>query len=151
MSGVRNPDDGFSLVEILVALFIMALASAMIVMAMPAPRDPLETEAERFEDVLQRTADLAISRGQAHGIRVEETSYRVYARMGGRWVPARGAQQTLPGGMTMGVEAQENDGEDVRPQIIADASGIVSGDPVRIARGAHIREIPLISEARTHD
>lgn len=145
MSSVRDPENGFSLVEILVALFIMALASAVIVMAIPAGRDPLESEADRFETTLRRTLDRAISRGQAQGIRVEETSYSVYARIGGRWVPAGGDVQALPGGMTIGLAARPDDAGDIRPQIVVDASGIVSGEPVRIARGNRFREIDLMT------
>ena len=54
MRSVQHRDDGFSLVEILVALFIMALASAMVVMAMPSRPDQLNAEAGQFEAVLAR-------------------------------------------------------------------------------------------------
>lgn len=145
MSRVRHREDGFSLAEILVALFIMALASAMIVMAMPARPDALDAEADRFSSTLQRLLDQSITRGQAHGIRIEETSYAIYARVGGRWVPAPGGSARLPSGMSMGVATASNDADDTLPQIVADASGIVSGPAVRIARGSHSREFKLSS------
>lgn len=141
MCSVRKTEDGFSLVEILIALFIMALASAMIVMAIPAGRDPLDAEADRFEAVLSRAADQSISRGQAHGIRFEETSYRLYVRMNGRWVPARGGEATLPDGMTLVPVARRSEAEADRPQIVADAAGIVSGPAVRISKGRKFRDI----------
>lgn len=141
MCSVRHREDGFSLVEILVALFIMALASAMVVMAMPAPRDPLESEVDRFGEVISRTLDLAITRGQARGIRVEESGYRVYTRIGGRWVPSASEVLTLPSGVTMHIVTKDNGAKDELPQIVADAAGIVSGETVRIERGARVREI----------
>jgi type II secretory pathway pseudopilin PulG len=140
-------------VEILVALFIMALASAMVVMAMPARPDALDAEADHFADTLQRVLDQSITRGQAHGIRVEETSYTVYARVGGRWVSAPGGSARLPDGMSMGVATATNEADDTLPQIVADASGIVSGPSVRIVRGTRSREIKLsgTTGARGHD
>jgi len=143
VSRVLHREDGFSLVEILVALFIMALASAMVVMAMPARQNALDAEAERFEGVLQRVLDQSITRGQAHGIRVEETSYTIYARIGGRWVPVPGGGTRLPGGMSIGTAIAAGEAEDKLPQIVADASGILSGPEVRIARGNQSREISL--------
>ena len=129
-------------------MFIMALASAMIVMAIPARSDALTTEADLFEDVLARTVDQAISRGQARGIRIEENTYQVYARIGGRWVPVRGEATTLPGGLTIGLVTPQRRAEDVRPQIVADASGIVSGPSVRISKGSRFRDIPVYDQIR---
>ena len=141
MCSVQNTEDGFSLVEILVALFIMALASAMIVMAIPAGRDPLEAEASRFEAVLARAADQSISRGQAHGVWFGENSYRLYARIGGRWVPVRGAEAVLPDGMTLMSTTRRGEAETDRPQIVADAAGIISGPAVRISKGGRYLDV----------
>ena len=151
MEPLHARDDGFSLVEILVALFIMALASAVIVMAIPAPRDPLESEAGRFEAVLERTLDQAVSRGQTRGIRIEEASYQVYVRIGGRWVPARGESENLPGGMTLALLADPSESDDIRPQIIADAAGLVSGPPVRISKGGRFFDILVVPRKVSDD
>jgi len=141
---VRHRDGGFSLVEIMVALFIMALASAMVVMVMPSRPDALQKETEQFESVLSRTLDQAISRGQAQGIRIEENAYTVYARINGRWVPVRGLSHSLAGGVTVITTGpSQKRTEEVRPQIVADASGIVSGPDVRFSKGAQTREIQM--------
>lgn len=135
--------------EILVALFIMALASAMVVMVIPSRPDALDAEAGQFEAVLQRTLDQAISRGQAHGIRVEEKSYRVYARVAGRWVPASGGAEALPDGITMGVLEARGEAGEALPQIVADAAGILSGPGVRFARGSRFRDVTLVDSIGT--
>jgi prepilin-type N-terminal cleavage/methylation domain-containing protein len=139
-----HKDGGFSLVEIMVALFIMALASAMLVMVMPARPDAVNSEAEQFEMVLSRTLDQAISRGQAQGIRFEENTYAVYARINGRWLPVRGAARHMSQGVTASVLSEgRNEADDVRPQIVMDASGVVSGPDVRFAKGALTRDVQL--------
>ena len=147
MCSVRHRQDGFSLVEILVALLIMALASAMVVMALPSRSSSVETEAGRLEDMIDRTVEQAISRGQVYGIRVGEASYTIYTRISGRWVPAAGGEAKLPGGMTLTVLDRAGDAEDARPQIIADASGIVSGPSVRISKGNRFRDVGIADPA----
>ena len=137
-------DGGFSLVEIMVALFIMALASAMVVMVMPSRPDALQTETAQFEKVLARTMDQAITRGQSQGIRFEENTYLVYTRINGRWLPVQGTVRRLTGGVTASlVTGKKGKTDEGRPQIVTDASGIVSGPDVRFAKGSKSRDVEL--------
>jgi len=147
----QHRDDGFSLVEILVALFIMALASAIVVMAMPSRPEQLNAEAAQFEAVLVRTMEQAISRGQARGIRVEDNSYTVYTRIAGRWVPASGKAKALAGGVTINLLAKDREPDDSRPQIVADASGIVSGPDVSFSKGGRTLDVELTGRAGDRD
>lgn len=143
-----HQDGGFSLVEIMVALFIMALASAMVVMAMPSRPDALESEADQFEQVMTRTLDQAISRGQAQGIRIEKNTYTVYARVNGRWLPVESANQKVSRGVTISVLGNvEVKSEDALPQIVMDASGIVSGPGVRLSKGVRTHDFDLPGQA----
>ena len=151
MRSVQHRDDGFSLVEILVALFIMALASAMVVMAMPSRPEQLNAEAERFKAVLVQTMEQAITRGQARGIRVEDNSYTVYTRIAGRWVPARGETKALSGGVTINLLTKDREPDDSRPQIVADASGIVSGPDVSFSKGGRTLDVELTGRAGDRD
>ena len=144
MRRVLHPDGGFSLVEIMVALFIMALASAMVVMVMPSRPNALNTEADQFEVVLSRTLDQAITRGQAQGIRFEDNTYSVYTRINGRWLPVQGTTRRIVRGVTASLLVdRKGEPDEQRPQIVADASGIVSGPDVRFAKGAQTRDIEL--------
>ena len=128
----------------MVALFIMALASAMVVMVMPSRPDALESEADRFQTLMTRTLDQAITRGQAQGIRVEENAYTVFSRVNGRWMPMEAASRRLPAKVTISVLGKaEVKSEEALPQIVMDASGIVSGPDVRFSKGTQTREFEL--------
>jgi len=128
----------------MVALFIMALASAMVVMAMPSRPDALNAEVDQFETLLTRAQDQAISRGQAQGIRVEKNAYTVYTRINGRWMPVEAASHRASSGVTISVlDKSEARSEDALPQIVLDASGIVSGPDVRFAKGVRTRDLEL--------
>lgn len=128
----------------MVALFIMALASAMVVMVMPSRPDALDSETDQFAEVMTRTLDQAISRGQAQGIRVEENAYTIYTRINGRWMPVEAASRRASGGVTISVLGKsEAKSEEAFPQIVMDASGIVSGPDVRFSKGVRTREFEL--------
>ncbi len=58
-----SSQSGMSLVEVLVALFILALASAAIVMTLPRQSSGLDRELARLEDAIERISDEAISSG----------------------------------------------------------------------------------------
>lgn len=141
-------DGGFSLVEIMVALFIMALASALVVMAMPSRPDALNAEADQFEKVMNRSLDQAISRGQAQGIRIEENAYTVYTRINGRWVPVSDVSRRVSDGVTIRMLGKADPKSDeALPQIVLDASGIVSGPDVRFSKGVRTRDFDLPGQA----
>ena len=53
-------DAGMSLIEVLVAVFIMGLAAGMVAMTMRAPADPLEESAARLERDITSAMDLAL-------------------------------------------------------------------------------------------
>ncbi len=148
MNSIMHRDGGFSLVEIMVALFIMALASALVVMVMPSRPDALNAEADQFEKVMMRTLDQAISRGQAQGIRIEANAYTVYTRVNGRWMPVSDVSRHMPDGVTIRVLGKSDPkSEEALPQIVLDASGIVSGPDVRFSKGVRTRDFDLPGQA----
>jgi type II secretion system protein H len=145
---ITHRDSGFSLVEIMVALFIMALASAMVVMVMPSRPDALDAEADQFDMLMTRTLDQAISRGQAQGIRIEENAYTVYTRINGRWMPVEASSRRTAGGVTISMQGKSNaKSDEALPQIVMDASGIVSGPDVRFSKGVRTRDFELTGQS----
>ena len=64
MTPILSSQSGMSLVEVLVALFILALASAAIVMTLPRQPSRLDREVARLELAIDRLADEAIASGE---------------------------------------------------------------------------------------
>ena len=71
-----SSQSGMSLVEVLVALFILALASAAIVMTLPRQPSGLDRELARLEDAIERISDEAISSGELRAIHVTAQGYQ---------------------------------------------------------------------------
>lgn len=86
-----SPPRGFSLIELLVALAVVAimLGSVALAVRQPASR-ALSTEFTRFEQILQVSADRAASLGREHRMLLGPTGYRVEERLLSQWTALEG-------------------------------------------------------------
>ena len=85
----RYAEHGFTLVELMVVLVIIGLASAAVVLMMPDPRGRVRDEAERFAARALAVRDDAIVQGRDSSIVVTAAGYSVERRAHGRWEAAR--------------------------------------------------------------
>jgi len=149
MTPVLSSQSGMSLVEVLVALFILALASAAIVMTLPRQPSRLDREVARLELAIDRLADEAIASGEVRAIRLGEDEYVAQAWRDSRWVALPRSSHTLPSPLTISVSTtskglKERDLKEW-PEIVADATGIVSARPLTLAEGADQRVLTVSS------
>jgi general secretion pathway protein H len=82
----RSAEHGFTLVELMVVITVIALASAIAVLAIPANRGAHE-EAARFAVRARAAHDLAIVGGRPTALWVTGGGYGFDARVDGGWVP----------------------------------------------------------------
>lgn len=78
-------DGGFTLVELLAVLAILAVASAAVVFAMPDPQGNVRSEAERFAVRSMTARDLAIIDARIVRLTVNAQGYGFQERRGGAW------------------------------------------------------------------
>lgn len=83
----RRPAAGFTLVEMLVVLIVLATAAALLVAGIDRdPRRTLAAEARRLAGALEHAAALAQWTGETLGVSASGTSYRFWRRgSDGRW------------------------------------------------------------------
>ena len=86
-AGARFPSGnrGFTLIELLVALAIVAVMSAVVVLALPDPHGRLVEEAEKFAARTVAARDTAIVSARATRLAVDAGGYRFAQRQGGAW------------------------------------------------------------------
>jgi general secretion pathway protein H len=96
---------GFTLVELMVVLVIIGLASAAVVLAIPDEGGSLQSEAERFAARAKAARDNAIVESRPALLRIDEAGYRFDRRDSGLWQQT--AQYDWVQGTEVAVEGEE--------------------------------------------
>lgn len=79
-------DSGFTLVELMMVIVVIGLATAAVVWALPDPRGRLADEAARFAGRIRAARDLAIAGGRPVSVWVTPGGYGFDTRRGGAWM-----------------------------------------------------------------
>jgi len=83
----RSAEYGFTLVELMVVIAIIGLASAAVVLAMPDPRGRLSDEADRFAARVRVAHDAAILNARTTSVWVAPGGYGFDVHVGSGWQP----------------------------------------------------------------
>ncbi len=97
----RASDSGMSLIETLMAVFIFAIASSLIVLSLPERISPLESDANRLSQSAQMARDKALTSGEWTGVLITGETYRQVTYRSGEWVPAGRRIQKFSGGVSI--------------------------------------------------
>lgn len=139
----RHPEAGFSLVEMLVALMIIALASVMVVMTVPrGDEGPLDRNAERLGALLAAMPSEAIALGRPVGLDVSAGEIRKLAWQNGAWVPLTEKAFKLEPRLRLNIRGARKPPVNW-PAVTVDEMGVFSPATVEIVLGVDSRTYHL--------
>lgn len=81
-------DKGFTLVELMIVILVIAVASAVAVWALPSPQARLHDEATRFALRVRAAHEAAVVGAHPVSLWVSQGGYGVDQRVAGAWIPA---------------------------------------------------------------
>lgn len=136
--GDLRSDAGISLIEIMVALFIIGLASGFVILSIPPSPTPLEKVRREFEEAIYAARISAEIGGEARGLRIVEKQVSPLIFRHGNWQAPTGFRDgasfivpeevdfSLPEAPRQRFRTTEQEDEIVRPDIWFDPSGFAS-------------------------
>ncbi len=154
--------NGFSLVELLVVVFVMGLLAGAVVLSLPGDSRALRDEAERFAARTVAARDEAISGARPVALVVGSAGYYFEARSDGGWQPLDpgrfglvawkdGTAASVAGAAGEGGQSNPSPGAAERQRLVFDPVGLASSEgllslrrggetlAVRIARDGTVR------------
>ena len=148
MTQSSSMQSGMSLIEVLVALFILAMASAAIMMTLPRQPSGLDREIARLEGTIDRLAGQAIASGEVHALRLTQTGYVAEAWRNEGWSPLNRSAHTLPQSVQVSVAEKPRGSEPAKtwPDIVMDTTGIVTARDLVLRDGAGEYRLAVASD-----
>lgn len=92
ISATGKRDRGFTLVELMATIAILAVATSAVVFAFPPSDDRTRKDADRFAARVALARDLAITNVRPVGLIVDQRGYRFEQRAEGGWKPLEAPQ-----------------------------------------------------------
>jgi general secretion pathway protein H len=139
----RRGQGGFTIVELMIVLAIMALAATAVALTIPGEERTVRSEADRLAARLAAARDVAVIEGRSVAVNFAPSGYGFERRISGEWQPLPGRafeQRNWPGD----VRFAAGDGQGAA-RILFDRVGISPTPQAVVLTGGDAREIVRVS------
>jgi len=83
---IKQPDAGFTLIELMIVVALLAILTTSVSLSASRPRAGVESDVTRFQAVHERLRDQAILSRQTLGLKLSETGYQTLRWTGSGWI-----------------------------------------------------------------
>lgn len=135
--------SGFTLVELMVVLAILALAATAVALTIPGEERSVRSEADRLAARLAAARDVAVIEGRSVAVNLAPSGYGFERRIEGEWQPVPGrpfAQRNWPSG----VHFSAGDGQ-AAARILFDRVGTSPAPQAVMLSGGGAQEVVRVS------
>ncbi len=144
----RHGERGISFVEVMVAIFILALATSIIIFTIPKPAaEP--REAIQLRSMLERASDRARMTGTPAGLVLADDSYQVSDWREGAWQPVPGTRTALGPRLQLAVvpgpQRAADDPPEGWPVIVFDPLGHTPAIDLNITIGRETQRLSIVT------
>ncbi len=129
-----------TLIEVMMVVFIIGLATGLVVLTLPTRATPQQAAARSFAGALVQAQERAIVSGQPVGLRLEDGGYGLAIWRGERWQAVRGGGALADGLSLKLYPATENPPlPQAWPDLVFDPTGVSAGAEFQLrGKGARI-------------
>lgn len=142
MKRARSFEAGFTLVEMLMVVFIIGLVSAIAVMNMPAPISPLREDGMLLQRDVNALSKRAVLTGIPHALEIQEGAYNGVYWQGEDWVKLTQYGRALSEDISITLDEapiEETDARIIFDPVGIEATGLITlfsrGDTLQIFLG----------------
>ena len=139
----RTHDAGFSIIELMVVVFVIGLVASFIVLSAPRQGSDLVRNTERVASLLSQASDEAVVSGNAYGAVFEGNTVQIVRRDDGIWNRSATGVVHLPAELSVSrVSGGDQARPDAAPDIWFDPIGMTTPARIEVSDG---RQIGFIS------
>jgi general secretion pathway protein H len=139
--------DGFTLVELMVVLVIIGLATAAVVVAIPAGQSRLADDADAFAAKLVTARDLSVITGHDIAVAVDTKGYAFSHRDGAGWrVTTERPLQSKPWPVGTAAQTRIENGD----KLVFDSTGLATPALITLQRGSSRASVAVDAAGNVH-
>lgn len=143
----RALQAGLSLVEVMITLSIIAIATSLILLTVPI-RPQFKQETRLLQEVLEQTASRSTVSGQPMGLVIEGNTYSPAVWQDGNWRVIK--SHKLPGSIKLQVDGKpvvrREEDEPIQPAVIVDPLGHTQPVSIELVRNDILTSLTLLPD-----